>query len=50
MAIHKPDWFSAKTVMVSTAPTCRAHKGRPDPPEDRPGDRNEDAGQGPRNG
>lgn len=27
MAIHKPDWFSAETVMVCTAPTCGLTKG-----------------------
>jgi hypothetical protein len=27
MAIHKPSWFSDKTVMVSTAPTCGLTKG-----------------------
>ena len=27
MAIHKPHWFSDKTVMVSTAPTCGLSKG-----------------------
>ncbi|MEO1404945.1 MAG: hypothetical protein AAFV54_00460 [Pseudomonadota bacterium] len=27
MPIHKPHWFSDKTVMVSTAPTCGLSKG-----------------------
>src|SRR5262249_5173009 len=27
MTIHKPDWFSASTVMVCTAPTCGLSKG-----------------------
>lgn len=27
MTIHKPYWFSAETVMVSTAPTCGLTKG-----------------------
>ena len=27
MAIQKPSWFSAKTIMVSTAPTCGLTKG-----------------------
>ena len=27
MTMHKPKWFSSKTVMVSTAPSCGLTKG-----------------------